>query len=96
MMVALELMHGLERLKIPYRFNDYKYAKKNPNELIGVIGKPHLIFEKRFKNPILFGAGVFSHPIDCPDFLPFIQTLKRCWYPALGWKRCASPITMIK
>ncbi|MFI5452378.1 hypothetical protein ACHMWN_09490 [Pedobacter sp. UC225_61] len=81
MMVALELMHGLDKLKIPYRFNDYKYAKKHPNELIGVIGKPHLIFEKKFKNPILFGAGVFSHPIDCPDLFKLYPNVKKMLVP---------------
>ncbi len=81
MMVALELMHGLDLLKIPYRFNDYNYARKHPDELIGVIGKPHLIFEKRFKNPILFGAGIFSHPIDCPDLFTVYPNIKKMLVP---------------
>lgn len=86
MMVALSLMKGLDTLGIPYRFNDYAYAKKNPNELIGVIGKPHLIFEKRFKNPILFGAGVFSHPVDCPDLFTLYPNLKKILVPG-PWMR---------
>lgn len=81
MMVALELMKGLEKLNIPYRFNNYKYANAHPNELIGVIGKPHLIFEKKFKNPILFGAGVFSHPIDCPDLFKKYPNVKKILVP---------------
>lgn len=91
MMVALELMHGLDLLKIPYRFNDYKYAKKNPNELIGVIGKPHLIFEKRFKNPILFGAGVFSHPIDCPDLFTLYPNVKKMLVPGPWMEEMCKP-----
>jgi len=81
MMVALELMRGLDKLNIPYRFNDYKYAKQNPNELIGVIGKPQLIYQKRFKNPILFGTGIFSHPSDCPDLFEKYPNLKRLLVP---------------
>lgn len=81
MMVALELMHGLDILKVPYRFNDYQYARKHPDELIGVIGKPHLIFEKRFKNPILFGAGVFSHPVDCPNLFTSYPNVKKMLVP---------------
>lgn len=77
MMVALELMRGLDKLNIPYRFNDYKHAKKNQHELIGVIGKPQLIFERKFKNPILFGAGVFSHPSDCPDLFSIYPNVKK-------------------
>jgi hypothetical protein len=81
MMVALELIRGLDKLKIPYRFNDYKYAKKNPHELIGVIGKPHLIFRKKFKNPILFGAGIFSHPTDCPNLFTEYPNVKKILVP---------------
>lgn len=91
MMVALELMRGLDKLKIPYRFNDYRYAKKHPDELIGVIGKPHLIFEKRFKNPILFGASVFSHPIDCPDLLEKYSNIKKVLVPGDWMKKMFEP-----
>lgn len=91
MMIALELMHGLDKLKIPYRFNDYKYAKNHPNELIGVIGKPHLIFEKKFKNPILFGAGVFSHPIDCPDLFKLYPNVKKMLVPGPWMQEMCRP-----
>lgn len=91
MMVALSLMKGLDALGIPYRYNDYAYAKKNPNELIGVIGKPHLIFEKRFKNPILFGAGVFSHPIDCPDLFTSYPNVKKILVPGQWMRTMCQP-----
>ena len=91
MMVALELMRGLDLLKIPYRFNDYAYAKKNPDELIGVIGKPHLIFKKRFKNPILFGAGVYSHPIECPDLFENYINVKKILVPGPWMKEMCEP-----
>ncbi|WP_082434872.1 glycosyltransferase [Pedobacter sp. Hv1] len=86
MMVALELMKGLDKLGIPYRFNDYNYAKKNSNELIGVIGKPHLLKTKNFKNPILFGASVFSHPLDAPNLLQDYPNIKRILVPG-DWMR---------
>lgn len=81
MMVALELVKGLDKLNIPYRFNDYKYAKQNPRELIGVIGKPQLIYQKKFKNPMLFGAGIFSHPSDCPDLFKKYPNVKKLLVP---------------
>lgn len=81
MMIALELMKGLDQLKIPYRFNDYRYVKKHPEQLIGVIGKPQLIFEKKFKNPILFGAGIYSHPIDCPDLFERYPNVQKILVP---------------
>ena len=91
MMIALELMKGLDRLKISYRFNDYKYARKHPDELVCVIGKPHLIFEKRFKNPILFGAGVFSHPIECPDFFLKYPNVKKILVPGPWMEEMCKP-----
>lgn len=91
MMVALELMKGLDLLKIPYRFNDYAYAKKNHRELVCVIGKPHIIFEKRFKNPILFGAGVFSHPIECPDFFKKYPNVLRMLVPGEWMRKMCEP-----
>ncbi|MBD1394716.1 glycosyltransferase [Mucilaginibacter sp. ZB1P21] len=81
MMVALELLKGLDILKIPYRFNDFKYICKHPNELACIIGKPQLLFDKKWKNPILFGAGVFSHPKDCPDLFDKYPNVKKILVP---------------
>jgi hypothetical protein len=86
MMVALELMKGLDKLDIPYRFNDYRYARKHPHELIGLIGKPHLLKEKKFKNPILFGASVFSHPLDAPTLMQDYPNIKKILVPG-DWMR---------
>lgn len=91
MMIALQLMLGLDRLGIPYRFNDYKYAENNPNELVGVIGKPHLIFERRLKNPILFGAGIYSHPVDCPDLFTKYPNVQKILVPGNWMKRMFEP-----
>lgn len=90
-LVALALMKGLDRLNIPYRFNDYNYAKKNPTELIGVIGKPHLIFERRFNNPILFGAGVFSHPTECLDLFTRYPNVKKMLVPGKWMEEMCKP-----
>ncbi|WP_443944228.1 hypothetical protein ACJVDH_15055 [Pedobacter sp. AW1-32] len=91
MMVALQLLKGLDRLGITYRFNDFKYARNHPNELIGVIGKPNLIFENQFKNPILFGAGVFSHPIECPDLFEKYPNVKKILVPGNWMKEMFIP-----
>ena len=91
MLIALQLMKGLDKLNIPYRFNDYKYAKNNPNELIGIIGKPQLIFQKKFKNPILFGAGIFSHPIECPDLFKKYPNVKKILVPGQWMQEMFEP-----
>lgn len=92
MMVALELMRGLDKIGVPYRFNDYKYIKAHPDELACVIGKPQLIFEKRIpKNPILFGAGVYSHPVDCPDLFEKYPNVKKFLVPGEWMRKMCEP-----
>jgi len=65
----LNLRAGLDRIKVPYRVNDYKYAAGNTSEVVGIIGKPHLLKKVEWQNPIVFGAAVYSHPSDDPDLL---------------------------
>jgi hypothetical protein len=67
--IFLNLCAGLHRLGVPYRVNDYRHAGRHPDELACVIGKPFLLDAVAWKNPILFGAAIFSHPGDCPDLL---------------------------
>ncbi|RZK58195.1 MAG: glycosyltransferase family 1 protein [Pedobacter sp.] len=86
MMVALRLMEGLDILKIPYRFNDFKYIKNHPEEIACIIGKPHLIDDHTWKNPIVFGAGIFSHPLSYPDLLKKHPNIKKVLVPG-PWVR---------
>jgi len=86
MMVAINLMKGLNKLGVQYRFNDYAYINKHPDELACIIGKPHLLFNKKWPNPILFGAGVFSHPSDCPDLFVKYPNVRRILVPG-EWTR---------
>lgn len=65
--VFLNLCAGLERIGIAARINDFSYARRNPNVPVGIIGKTHLLYERDWKNPILFGASVASHPLANPD-----------------------------
>ncbi|WP_259065410.1 glycosyltransferase [Mucilaginibacter sp. X4EP1] len=80
-MIADSLMQGLERLEVPYRFNDYKHIRNHPDEIACIIGKPQLLFEKKWKNPIIFGAGIYSHPIECPDLFEKYPNIKRILVP---------------
>ncbi|CAN5869312.1 glycosyltransferase [soil metagenome] len=66
-LVFLNLVKGLEQIGIPYRINDFHYAHRHPEEPVCIIGKPQVLFEHKWKNPVLFGASVFSHPLECPD-----------------------------
>ena len=85
-MASINLIKGFKKLGIPYRFNDYKYIKKHPEKIACIIGKPHLIFEKKWPNPIVFGPGTYSHPIDCLDLFKKYPTVKRLLVFG-GWMR---------
>ncbi len=67
--VYLNLKEGLDRLKIPYRDNQFSWTKKNPNAPVGIVGKPHLLDEITWENPIMFGASIMSHPLADPTLL---------------------------
>lgn len=90
-MVALGLMKGLDLLKIPYRYNDYSYARNNPGELIGVLGKTHLLYEQKFKNPIVLGASIFSHPLEYPNLLEDHKNIKQILVPGNWMKKMFEP-----
>jgi hypothetical protein len=91
MMVALNLMTGLKKIGAPYRFNDYKYIKQHPDEIACIIGKPHLLVEKKWDNPILFGASVFSHPLEYPNLLLKHQNIKKILVPGEWMRKMFEP-----
>lgn len=64
--VFLNLRAGLDEIGVRYRVNDYRHARRHPGELACVIGKPFVLDKVAWRNPILFGASVFSHPLDDP------------------------------
>jgi glycosyltransferase involved in cell wall biosynthesis len=80
-MVAINLMKGLDKLGVAYRLNDFGYIRKHPDEIACIIGKPHLLFERKWTNPIIFGAGIYSHPVECPDLLLKYPNIKRVLVP---------------
>lgn len=91
MMIAISLMKGLDKIGVPYRFNDYSYIKKHPREIACIIGKPHLIFERTWENPVIFGAGVYSHPIECPDLFIKYPNVKRFLVPGEWMRKMCEP-----
>ncbi|HVW96640.1 MAG TPA: hypothetical protein VHA56_11790 [Mucilaginibacter sp.] len=85
-MIAINLMKGLDRMGVPYRLNNYNYIKKNPEEIVCIIGKPHVLFKKQWENPVLFGAAVFSHPVDHPNLFEQYPNVKKILVPG-EWAR---------
>ncbi|MES2377406.1 MAG: glycosyltransferase family 1 protein [Bacteroidota bacterium] len=85
-MVAINLMKGLDKLGVPYRLNNYRYIRQHPDEVACVVGKPHVLFEQEWKNPIVFGAAIYSHPVNCPNLLTKYPNIKRILVPG-EWMR---------
>ncbi|RFZ82241.1 glycosyltransferase family 1 protein [Mucilaginibacter terrenus] len=91
MTVALNLMRGLDKMNVPYRFNDYRYLKKHPEEIACIIGKPHLLFERQWNNPVILGAGIYSHPIDRPNLFTEFPNVKRFLVPGEWMREMCAP-----
>jgi len=90
-MVAINLMKGLEKLGIPYRFNDYAYIKKHPEEIACIIGMPFLLFTKKWNNPVILGAAIYSHAIECPDLLTRYPNVRRVLVPGEWMRKMFEP-----
>lgn len=89
-MVAEELMRGLDKLKIPYRFNDYGYIRKHPDELLCCITS-YLLLKHKWPNPVLLGASIFSHPMDCPDLFQQFPNVKKVVVPGEWMRKMFEP-----
>ena len=88
--VFLNLREGLDRLGVEYRVNDYRNARRRPTELVCIIGKPHMLDVMRWRNPIVFGAAVHSHPIDDPLLLGRLN-VKRVLVPGEWMRKMCEP-----
>lgn len=62
--VFLNLREGLRRIGVSVRVNDFGFARRNPSALACIVGKTFLLDKIRWKNPIVFGAAIYSHPLD--------------------------------
>jgi len=88
--VFLNLCAGLQRIGIAYRVNDYRHALDNPHEVVCIIGKPFVLDKQRWRNPILFGAAGYSHPVDDPDLLQRLP-VKKILVPGPWMKTMCEP-----
>jgi Glycosyl transferases group 1 len=89
--VFLNLCAGLDKLGIPYRVNDYRYIKNHPEEVACIIGKPHVLDKIKWQNPILFGAAVFSHPIDDPNLFDRLP-VRKMLVPGEWMRKMCEPV----
>jgi glycosyltransferase involved in cell wall biosynthesis len=88
--VFLNLCAGLDRLSIDYRVNDYRHAQRHPDELACIIGKPHVLDLIPWRNPILFGASIYSHPLSDPQLLRRLP-VRRILVPGEWMRKMCEP-----
>lgn len=67
--VFLNLIKGLKKAGIDFDINNYKYCLTNPSVPICIIGNTDMLLKHEWKNPIILGPCIFSHPVDFPDLL---------------------------
>lgn len=89
--VFLNLCAGLGKLGVHHRVNDYRYARRHPGELVCIIGKPFLLDKIEWRNPILFGAAVHSHPLDDPQ-LAQRRPVRHVLVPGEWMRRMYEPV----
>ena len=89
--VFLNLCAGLDRLGVPYTVNRYRQARRDPALPVGIIGKPHVLDRLPWRNPILFGASVMSHPLADPTLLMRRPSIHRILVPGEWMRRMCEP-----
>lgn len=89
--VFLNLCAGLDHLGVPYTVNCYHQARREPALPVGIIGKSHVLDRQPWRNPILFGASVMSHPLADPGLLTRLPTLRRILVPGEWMRRMCEP-----
>ncbi len=85
MRVFLSLMAGLDRIGVPYRVNDYRHINANSEDLVCLIGKPHILGRFEPHTPLLFGSAIYNHPID-DEHLPSRHNVRQVLVPS-AWVR---------
>ena len=50
--------------------------ERHPDEPVGIVGKPFVLDKLAWKNPIVFGASIFSHPVDDPNLMTRLPVRK--------------------
>ena len=99
--VAQNLQAGLDRLGVPYRYNNYRALRKRPGHVVGLLGKLHLLEEWKYSNPLVAGPCMLDHPLDMPDlfekhnvrrYLVAGEWVKRMFEPYFGGKVDVWPI----
>ena len=88
--VFLNLRHGLKLVGVPFRVNDYAYARRHPGELVCILGKENVLNKVAWENPIMYGPNVYDHPTDDPTLLERLP-IRRILVPSEWYPRMCEP-----
>ena len=89
------LAQALRQAGYDVRENDYRFARKNPDYPVGLVGYPSLLDRWDLPNPAVLGPALFDHPAQRPTlmtdprFKSYIITcdwMRRLFEPAYGDK----------
>lgn len=89
--VFINLCAGLERLGVRYVANRHREALRDPARPVGIVGKPHVLDAHPWRNPILFGASVMSHPLEDPALLARVGNIRRVLVPGEWMRAMCAP-----
>ncbi len=85
----LNLKHSLESVGVTVRVNDFSYARKNPDQPIGISGYPAVFDKVVLRNPAVFGPGYVPPPAEIEDVMQRcnirVVTLPSEW-PCTIWR----------
>jgi glycosyltransferase involved in cell wall biosynthesis len=63
------LKRALEMSGCEVRVNDYRAARRSPDEPIGIVGYPSILDDWSLPNPAVLGPGLLDHPNICPGLM---------------------------
>ncbi len=87
--VFLNLTAGLDRSGGPIPVNDIGHMKSNQEDLVCLLGQPHLLRRFEHHTPMMFGTALYNHPVD-DEHLPRRHALRQVLVPSDWVKRMFS------
>lgn len=79
--VCKNLRKGLDRLGVEYRYNNFRYIRRNPDDLMCILGQPKILIDYDWPNPVVFGPCIFDHPLSNLEFWEQNPNVRRMLLP---------------
>lgn len=95
------LQTGLKKIGIPHCLNNQRMIRKNPDQVVALLGNAFVFEDWKWPNPIVAGPCMLDHPLDMPDlfekhnvrlYLVASEWVRRMFEPYFGEKVAVWPI----